>query len=228
MTKYNPANVVVLKREVIELSGEVHDLIEEKKLKEAEVAETDRILDGKRKSLKDFDNIVASFIQKIKAEEKEARAYLEEVKKEVVAHELSVSILHGHALSFELPEVTFTFAEDIAALLQKRIAGLDSSVKAQSEEKALLETYVDSLKTLVASLKAEKTQLEIDLEKLRKEILSGNDKNGKLGIQYLKMQEGMTNLRRRERDVLTMEKRLIPEHKALYSNRLCKKCGNPI
>lgn len=135
------------------------------------------------------------------------------------------------------------YAEDLAVELDNlRAAITDAGLEKQVAEAALahsqqkagrvaedLEKVVAEKRKIEVELRAmddERSALEPELERLRSEIFLGNDKNGKLGQEYIRMQERIGLIRRRERDATEMHKRLSPDYARFLSDKTCKKCGN--
>jgi len=226
--KYQERSVVLLKREIENLSKNVHTLlgnIEDLKRQEAKEY---NLLEEKRQMVRDYDNVFAAHFDRLKKEERALVENIALLKNQATITIKDIVLIRESVASIEIQEPDFSFAEQVADLLQKKIEGLESLYESGTTKKDAIEETVARLEKEAASLKEEKTLLEPELENLRSEIFLGNDKNGRLGMEYLRLEEKMASLKRREHDVTIMQKRLLPEYKDMLSDKLCKKCGNII
>lgn len=206
--KYTEQSVVLLKREITQLSGEVHDLIVEKKKVKDEVLEVEKELADKRQALRDFGNIVANYLTSLRNDESRLISSIETLKKEGASHASILAVLKSGVLSIEVPQPDFSFANQIAAVLEERLAYLKSSTDDASREKDALVQVLEHKRSELKEITKETSILEKCREQLRIDIEAGNDKNGKLGQEYLKLETKISNLRTREKNVLLMEERL--------------------
>lgn len=166
---------------------------------------------------------------------KEVKTYKEE--KENIAENnamLENAILeHGAKISVLSEELNSIVAAIHEAGLERQIA--EFLLKKNQKELAVTSNVLESAKTEYTNLQKEKENMKSDittytqdLERLRSEISLGNDKNGKMGLELLSIEDKLVSLRNRERSVAAMEKRLRPEYQQFLSGKLCRKCGTII
>ena len=213
--KYTERGIVLLKRETEELSATVHSIIEEIASKKKEITEWEERLTEKKRIFHGYDSLVASHFEKLKQDEKSLIETLQSLKNEAKTHLKTLSVLRGEIHAIEVPEPNFNFAEEVAALLSKRISGLDETYRSKKDQVSVVkESYEQTAQELV-DLRSEKEILEPKLEHLRSEIYLGNDKNGRMGLEYLRLEDAIANIKVRERNLDAMEKKLIPMYREL-------------
>lgn len=216
MSKYSEKDVVRLKREITILSEEVRVLIEQRNEELAkkeeeyarEMAHLDAQLAHKKSVLASFDKFIVEHINKLKKEEKTLLGIVGSLKNVVSVTTREILLLRKAANSIKIPEQDFTFSKRVAAFLTNQINSLETKHGELSKDVDSYTAIKEGLVKEIADLRTEKKELIPQLEHLRSEIKLGNDKNGRLGQEYLRLEEKMADIRRREHNVRAMMKRM--------------------
>lgn len=207
--KYTERGIVLLKRETQELSGQIPILIGEIEDKKKELAEWVERLEEKKRIFHGYDSLVASHFEKLRQDEKTLVSHIIQLKLEAQLRLNTLDVLREGIASIEVPEPNFSFAEQTAKMLSERINGLASTHESKKVAVDVMSQSLMEMAQEVADLVTEKEALEPRLEHLRSEIFLGNDKNGKMGMEYLKLQDSIASIRNRERNILFMQKQLL-------------------
>lgn len=230
--KYTEHSVVLLKREIERLAKQTHDLLE---LKETYAREADKVeyelaskLANRNKIISSYDDIFVPYFNRLQNEEQRLLNSIRTLSKENKSISAINSTVRSELNSIEVKKPKYTFVEQVTAKLRKELNSLGSAISEKDEQKNIAKREVEENSKKLSILKDEIKRLAPTLKELQISIKAGNDKNGKLGKEYLHLREQINSIKRREHNIHTMEKRLLPKYRKMYSGKLCKRCGNLI
>lgn len=198
-----------------ELTSQIDSLVIKKDDAESEVnrlASVRKDMEAYIERLIMSKSILADEVATFKKERDDALGSLESTQEELFAQ-----ITMRDSL---LAENESLRSDIVDAGLEKQIAeiALEKSRKAFGEASVSLvamRVKKEAIEKDIKALVSERKVLEPNLHKLRSDIYLGNDKNGKLGLEYLKLQEKIEGIKTRERQLTNLEKRIIPMYSEL-------------
>lgn len=217
MAKYSEKGIVNLKKETERLSGEVHDLIEKKESVAKEIRLKEALLTEKQRLFREFDNSIAIHMEGLKKQENTLAAHINELTTESKARSASLATLTAAIAGVEVPVQNFSFVNQATKMLEKRLLDAEHANEISKKETAQLNVEREQVTNELVQIRAEHATLTEESAKLRLDIEDGNDENGKLGREYIKLQEKIREIELRERDSLVMQRRLTPEYQKVFN-----------
>lgn len=226
--KYTEAGVAFLKKETLRLTTELSDLNDRRQTenesfrKDREEHERQRGL--MKQALEGFEKMMLERFAIWGKKEKDLKESVATLLTESQYHTKLLSLARADLAALDIGEPDFSFAEQVRDLLLREIATLDIKRDEKLEFNTALDKEKEKMLDEMVSLREERKALEPELERLRVEIVIGNDKNGALGREYLSLEGKISDVKKRERAVYLMQRQLMPEYSEIYGRR-CVKCG---
>lgn len=196
--KYTERSVVLLKREIEQLSGEIHTLFEQEALIREDIKAEKSNLAFQRKMLSSFEEGATTRIGDLLRRETSLKEKVTELTKNIEDARSVFVLIRSSMQSLTVPEKKYTLVTDVIDRLRSTLEGISGLAVQKGQDLEEVEAKRAEYERQIHELVAEKEDLEPRLEWLRSEIFLGNDKNGRMGQEYLKLQNKIAIIHARE------------------------------
>jgi len=225
MSKYNPKDVVKIKREIEEQSKNLLALDKEIKERHSIIEGLDLIIEAKRKDAVKADDFVSTIIAIRSQEGKELDTNIENketelrVLKEQYQPILSLletaknTIIRLQSKEAKIISENVTKLRETESLVAS-ISSKQAELKAVTEKKVIVET---ELEKKIALIKQEEGNLLKHIAEIKDQIESGRGDANKLNIELDRSRRELETIKGRERNVIAMEARLSPKYLEVFN-----------